>query len=301
MITSLDSAAQSFLLGMELIQQRAETAQRELTTGLKINSVSDAPDQISSLWQARSELDQTQQIDTNLARVKSEVDTSENALQSAVSLMDRAQTLGAQGATGTSSAQTRQDLANELGAVLQQMVSTANTNVEGRYVFAGDSDQQAPYSIDLNQPTPIGAYLGSLATRQIQHPDGSQFAVSKTAQEIFDSPVASQNVFTSLSNLWTALQNNDQAAITSALGDVQTSSAYLNEQLAFYGTVQNHVASATDFAKNYETQLQAQLSDIQDADMSQAITELQQSQTQQQAALASRAKLPKTSLFDYLA
>jgi len=301
MITSLDSAAQSFLLGMEQIQQRGETAQRELTTGLKINSVSDAPDQISSLWQARSELDQTQQIDTNLARVKSEVDTSENALQSAVSLMDRAQTLGAQGATGTSSAQTRQDLANELGAVLQQMVSTANTNVEGRYVFAGDSDQQAPYSIDLNQRTPIGAYQGSLATRQIQHPDGSQFAVSKTAQDIFDSPVASQNVFTSLSNLWTALQNNDQAAITSALGDVQTSSAYLNEQLAFYGTVQNHVASATDFAKNYETQLQAQLSDIQDADMSQAITELQQSQTQQQAALASRAKLPKTSLFDYLA
>jgi len=301
MITSLDSAAQSFLLGMEQIQQRGETAQRELTTGLKINSVSDAPDQISSLWQARSELDQTQQIDTNLARVKSEVDTSENALQSAVSLMDRAQTLGAQGATGTSSAQTRQDLANELGAVLQQMVSTANTNVEGRYVFAGDSDQQAPYSIDLNQRTPIGAYQGSLATRQIQHPDGSQFAVSKTAQDIFDSPVASQNVFTSLSNLWTALQNNDQAAITSALGDVQTSSAYLNEQLAFYGTVQNHVASATDFAKNYETQLQAQLSDIQDADMSQAINELQQSQTQQQAALASRAKLPKTSLFDYLA
>jgi len=301
MITSLDSAAQSFLLGMEQIQQRGETAQRELTTGLKINSVSDAPDQISSLWQARSELDQTQQIDTNLARVKSEVDTSENALQSAVSLMDRAQTLGAQGATGTSSAQTRQDLANELGAVLQQMVSTANTNVEGRYVFAGDSDQQAPYSIDLNQRTPIGAYQGSLATRQIQHPDGSQFAVSKTAQDIFDSPVASQNVFTSLSNLLTALQNNDQAAITSALGDVQTSSAYLNEQLAFYGTVQNHVASATDFAKNYETQLQAQLSDIQDADMSQAITELQQSQTQQQAALASRAKLPKTSLFDYLA
>ena len=96
MISQLDSASQSFLLGMEQIQQRGETAQRQLTTGLKINSVSDAPDQISSLWQTRSELDQTQQIDTNLALVKSEVDTSESALQSAVSLMDRAQTLGAQ-------------------------------------------------------------------------------------------------------------------------------------------------------------------------------------------------------------
>ena len=288
-------------MGMEQIQQRSETAQRQLTTGLKINSVSDAPDQISSLWQTRSELDQTQQIETNLALVKSEVDTSEGALQSAVSLMDRAQTLGAQGATGTSSTQTRQDLANELSAVLQQMVSTANTNVGGRYVFSGDSDQQAPYSIDLTKPTPISAYQGSPATRQIQHPDGSQFAVSRTAQDIFDNPSASQGVFTSLTNLLTALQNNDQAGITSALSDVQSAGTYLNEQLAFYGNVQNRVTSASDFAKNYETQLRAQLSDIQDADMSQAITELQQSQTQQQAALASRAKLPKTSLFDYLA
>ena len=301
MISQLDSAAQSFLMGMDQIQQRSDRAQRELTTGLKINTVSDAPDQISNLWQTRSELDQTKQIDTNLALVKSEVDTSESALQSAVGLMDRAQTLGAQGATGTSSAETRRDLANELGALLQQMVSTANTNVGGRFVFAGDSDQQAPYSIDLTKAAPISAYLGSAATRQIQHPDGTQFAVSRTAQDIFDNPSASQGVFTSLPNLLTALQNNDEAGITSALGDVQTAGTYLNEQLAFYGNVQNRVSSATDFAKNYETQLQAQLSDIQDADMSQAITELQQSQTQQQAALVSRAKLPKTSLFDYLA
>jgi flagellar hook-associated protein 3 FlgL len=286
---------------MDQIQQRSQRAQQELTTGLKINTVSDAPDQISNLWQTRSELAQTQQVDTNLSQVKSEVDTAEGALQSAVTLMDRAQTLGAQGATGTTTAQTRQDLANELGAVMQQLVSTANTNVAGRYVFSGDSDQQAPYSIDLTQANPIGAYQGSAATREIQLSDGSQFAVSKTAQDIFDSANAPQNVFVSLNNMRTALLNNDQAGINTAMGQVQTSGTYLNEQLAFYGSVQNRVASGIDFSKTYETQLQTQLSSIQDADLTQAITELTQAQTQQQAALASRAKLPKTSLFDYLA
>jgi flagellar hook-associated protein 3 FlgL len=300
MISSLDSAAQVFLRGMEQIQQRSQRAQRELTTGLRINTVSDAPDQIASLWQTRSELAQTQQIDTNLGRVKSEVDTAEGALQSAVNLMDRAQTLGAQGASGTSSPQTRQDLANELGAVLQQMVSTANTTVGGRYIFSGDSDQVPPYSIDLTQATPIGAYQGSAATREVQHPDGSQFAVSKTAQDIFDSPNAQQNVFVTLNNLRVGLLNNDQAAITAAMSNLQPASGYLNEQLAFYGTVQNRVASGIDFSKNYETQLQTQLSGIEDADLSQSITELQQAQTQQQAALASRAKMPRTSLFDFL-
>jgi flagellar hook-associated protein 3 FlgL len=301
MISSLDPAALSFLNGLDQIQQRAQRAQQEMTTGLKINAVSDAPDQIASLYETRSELAQTQQTDTNLSRVTTEVDTAESALSSAVTIVERAQTLGSQGATGTATAQSRQDIAGELGGILQQLVSAANTTVEGRYIFAGDSDQQAPYSIDLTQNNPISAYQGSAATRQIQGADGTTFSVAKTAQDVFDSANGQQNVFTSINNLRVALLNNDQAGINAALPDVLSAGTYLNQQLAFYGLAQNRVASETDFGKNYETQLQSQLSGIQDADLTQAITEMQQAQTEQSAALASRAKLPRTSLFDYLA
>src|SRR5579864_6707305 len=168
MISSLDPAALSFLNGLNLIQQRAQLAQQQMTTGLKINAVSDAPDQIATLYQTRSELSQTQQIDTNLSRVQTEVNTAESTLNSAVSLVERAQTLASQGETGTATPQTRQDVAGELGGILQQMVSAANTTVDGRYIFAGDSDQQPPYSIDLTQTNPISAYQGSASTRQIQ-------------------------------------------------------------------------------------------------------------------------------------
>lgn len=301
MITSLDPSALSFLRGLEQIQTRAENAQQEMTTGLKINVVSDAPDQIADLYQTRSELDQTQQIDANLGRVKTETDTAESSLESAETLVERAQTLASQGATGTATAQNRQDLADELGAILQQLVTTANTTVEGRYIFAGDADQQAPYSIDLTQNNPISAYQGSTSTRQIQGADGTSFAIAKTAQDIFDNQNGPTNVFTAVNNMRVALLNNDQNAINAALPDVQAASTYMNQQLAFYGTVQNRVSAEKDFAKNYETQIQSQLSNIQDADLAQAITELQQAQTQQTAALTSRAQLPRTSLFDYLA
>lgn len=217
MISSLDPAALSFLNGLTQIQQRAQRAQQEMTSGLKINAVSDAPDQIASLYEIRSELAQTQQTDTNLGRVKTEEDTAESALSSAVTIVERAQTLASQGATGTATAQTRQDIAGELSGILQQLVSIANTTVEGRFIFAGDSDQQAPYSIDLAQNNPISAYQGSVATRQIQGADGSTFSVAKTAQDIFDSPNAQQNIFTSINNLRLALLNNDQAAINAAV------------------------------------------------------------------------------------
>src|SRR5262249_5978894 len=152
-------------------------------------------------WQTRSDLAETQQIDANLGRVKTETDTAEGTLQSAVTLVERAQTLGAQGATDTNTSQSRQDLAGEIGAVLQQLVSAANTTVEGRFIFSGDADQTQPYTIDLTQASPIGAYQGTAATRQIQSADGSQFSVALTAQQIFDSPNAQQNVFTSINNL----------------------------------------------------------------------------------------------------
>jgi flagellar hook-associated protein 3 FlgL len=301
MITYLDPSTAQFLTGLNQMKQRAERAQRELTTGLRINTVSDDPSQITNLIQTRSDLSRTQQLDANLGRVKAEVDSAEAALEAAASLMDRAATLGTQGQSSFATTQLRRELAGELGSVLQQLVSVSQTNVEGRYIFSGDSDQQPPYTFDLTQAYPISAYAGSLATRQVQSPDGSLISVSKTAQDIFDSPDTTTNVFVSINSLRTALLNNDQAGIDAVLPDVQAAGTYLNTQLAFYGTVQNRIASAMSFGSNFETQLQTQISGIQDADAAQAITELTQAQTLEQAALTSRAQLPTKSLFSYLA
>ncbi len=47
--------------------------------------------------------------------------------------------------------------------------------------------------------------------------------------------------------------------------------------------------------------LKSEISGLQDADITSSILDLTQMQTQQQAALTSRAQLPKTTLFDFLA
>lgn len=301
MISFLNPQAQSFLAGVNQIQEQLDEAQTELTTGLKINNVSDAPGEIADLWQTRSEVDQVDQVTSNLNSVTTEVNTAESVLQNATTLVDNAETIGAQGVSGTATADTRQSLADQLGTILQELVSAANTQVGGRYIFSGDDDQQPAYSIDLTQSDPISAYQGTASTREIQGADGSQFSIALTAQQIFDSSDAQQNVFQSINNLREALLNNDDTGINAAIGDVQSAGTFLNQQLAFYGEVQDQVTSATNFAQNDQTQLETQLSGIQDADETQAITQLTQSQTELQAALESEAKLPQTTLFDFLA
>jgi flagellar hook-associated protein 3 FlgL len=301
MVSNLNPANQQFLNDLNQISDRMQNAQRQLSTGLRVTQVSDAPDIISTLLQARASLSSAQQTQTNLGRVKTEVDAGEQALQSAVTLFDQVQTLGAQGATDTSTAAARSTLAQQLGSILQQTVGLAGTQMEGRYIFAGDSDQQAPYTVDLTQNPPVSAYLGSTATRVAQHPNGTTFAVGLTAQTIFDSSDPSTNVFASIEGLKTALESNDTAAIGTAMNGLTKVSAYLNQQLAFYGTTQNKISQASDYGSTLQVQLQTQISNLQDADMTAAIEELTQGQTQQQAALQSKALVPRTTLFNFLA
>jgi len=301
MVSSLLPSTQEFLNNVNRIANQMTQAQTQLATGLKVNVVSDSPDVISPLLQAQANLSTAQQITTNLGQVSTEVNTGEQALESATSLYDQVQTLSAEGATSTQTASGRASIAQQLQTIEQQMVGLANTNVNGRYIFSGDTDQTQPYTFDATQADPVSVYQGSTSTRTVQASNGTTFPVALSAQQIFDSTDPATNVFTSINNMVTALNNNNQTAISTANTALPAVSTYLNDQLAFYGTAQNAVAGATTSAATLVTQLQTQISGMQDADETQSILNLTQAQTEQQAALQSFQQIPRTSLFDYLA
>jgi flagellar hook-associated protein 3 FlgL len=300
MVSGLNPQSQQFLNNINEISAEMTQAQTQLSTGLKVNVVSDNPDVISTLLQARANFNSAQQISTNLGQVSTEVNTGEQALENATSLMDQVQTLSAEGATSTQTASGRATIAQQLQSIEQQMVGLANTQVSNRFIFAGDTDQTQPYTFDSTQTDPVSAYQGSASTRTIQAADGSTFPVALTAQQIFDSTDPTTNVFTSINNMVTALNNNDQTAIQTANAALPNVSTYLNGQLAFYGNAQDAVSAATTSASTTITQLQTQISGLQDADETQSILQLTQAQTEQQAALQSFQQIPRTTLFDFL-
>jgi flagellar hook-associated protein 3 FlgL len=300
MLSTLLPLTQEFLNNINRIGTEMSEAQTQLSTGLKVNVVSDDPDIISPLLQAQANLSSAQQITTNLGMVTTEVNTGEQSIESAVSLYDQVQSLSAEGATSTQTASGQADIAQQLQSIEQQMVGLANTNVNSRYIFSGDSDQTQPYTYDPTQPDPVSAYQGSASTRTIQAANGTTFPVALTAQQIFDSTDPTTNVFTSINNMVTALQSGNSAAITAANSALAPVGTYLNTQLAFYGTAQDAVSAATTSAATLTTQLQTQISGMQDADETQSILNLTQAQTEQQAALQSFQAIPRTTLFDYL-
>jgi len=117
---------------------------------------------------------------------KSETDAAEEAVSNAVQTLQQANTLGTQGATETCTPEQRQSLAGQVDASIRQVLASANTETAGRYLFSGDTDQVAPYSIDSSGN--VSAYNGSASTRQAMHPNGTTFAIARSGQEVFEAP-----------------------------------------------------------------------------------------------------------------
>ena len=134
----------------------------------------------------------------------------------------------------------------------------------------------------------------------VQHPDGNTFAVARTAQQIFDNTDPTKSVLKTIETLRQALIGNNPDTIRTAVEGLTKASVHLQSELSFYGTTQNRVAQAQEFGQQLQLQLKNQISSLQDVDLTDAILQLQQGETQQQAALSSWAKIPRSTLFDFL-
>ncbi|HLI86071.1 MAG TPA: flagellin [Bryobacteraceae bacterium] len=305
MISYLNAQAQQFLTAVETVQQQINTATEQVSSGLKVQFASDQPDVVSELLQLHTNLELNNQITNNLSAATTDNTVAQSALTQANSLLQTAVGIAAQGATSTATAATRQELAGQVQAILQQMVSLANTQSGEVYVFGGDAATSPPYQYDLSSGNGVDQLTSAAATQQVQNPQGGSFPVSQTAQQIFDDrnadgTYASDNIFATLTNLYNGLMNNDQTAVENATTALQLSSNHLNEALAFYGTVQNQLQNASSFAASYNTQLQTQIGQLQDADVAAASLELSEGTTQLQAAFEAESRIPQTTLFNYL-
>jgi flagellar hook-associated protein 3 FlgL len=274
MINGLDANSELFLAALDRIQQRLSDANLQATSGKRVSVASDAPDEVSALLRLKAEERRITRSESNLAAATTDANTADNTIAASIQLLDRALTLGAQGANGTIDTDKRLNLANEIAAIQAQMQNNSTA---------------------LTVPD----------TFQVEDPAGGSFAVAKSAAEIYDhhnpdGTVASDNVFAALDNLRIALQNNDSAGIRTAIDSVKTASGHLNTMEAFYGTVENRLANAAGYAQKRGIDLKTQISRKEDADLPAAALQITQGNTQLQAAFQTRAQLPQRSLFDYL-
>jgi flagellar hook-associated protein 3 FlgL len=306
MLPAVNGPSEQFLTDLDQIQSAMNTVQRQLSSGLRVGQASDDPSAVSAILEMQSEIAQNTQAQTNLNQVKTELLTGDASLQQAVTLVEQATTLAAQAASGTSTDTQNASLAAQVQGILQQLVNLSNTTVGGRYIFSGDSDEQAAYALDSTQPNGVRQLSPATSTMVITDGNGNTLWKPMTAQQIFDArntggSNAAGNVFAAVNSLLTALQNNDSSAATASVDSLNAADDYLNQQLGLIGIAENRVENATTAAAQSVTTEKQDLSGLRDADTAGDAVQLTQLNTQQQAALSARAKMSQYNLFDFLA
>jgi flagellar hook-associated protein 3 FlgL len=304
MVKGIDSYADKFLADLSRIQDRSERVQREISSGYRVSRPSDAPERVMDILQLRSDVDRAMGIQTNLDRVKAEVDTAEAGMRVAIQLVERARVLAAQ--TANTNSPNRPGIAIEVKELHAQLVDLTRTVSEGRYVFSGDLDQTLLYQTDWTSATG-GVTRAAQAdnTRKIEDVNGGKFSVAKSAHQLFDvrnpdDTPATANAFNAIYQLGRALENDDEAAVQAAAPLITAALDHLNRQITFYGQAQNRVNASMTLAKDAVIARRKELSAARDTDVAEALVELNLTQVHHDTALAAHARIPRSSLFDFL-
>jgi flagellar hook-associated protein 3 FlgL len=305
MVRGIRSEKEQFLLNLSRIQERARRAQEQITSGYTINRPSDEPASVVRLMGLFAQLGRAEQIQTNLERVSSDVNSNEAAIRNAVKILEDINVIGVQGATATATPDGRSALAERVRSLHSELVRIANTNHNGRFQFAGDLDAAAPYTADWSQPSGVVRNHTAADTRVIESISGEYFGVSRRAQDIFDlrdstDAVAPGNVFHAVYELASGLETNDVDRISAAVGLIKGASEHLNSELMFYGSTQNRLTEAIDQAKKTGLRLTTEIAELRETDAPAAILELQQAQTALEIAMSAQGSSSRRTLFDYL-
>lgn len=283
------------LAALNLTRQDTQQALLEMSTGRRVNQPSDDPAAAALLVDNRDRTTFTARYLQSLNSIQGQFQTADSSLNSVVLALQRALTLGVEGANGTLSDADRAAVAGELQGIQDQLVSLANTSFQGRYLFAGTLTGAPPFVKDNTVASGV-RYDGNDAVNTVQIGDGYRVSANKPGSELFVAP--GHDMFQAMTNLIQAMQTNTgfDAAVTS----LRDAFDFVSGQRVFYGNTMNQAQAQSNYLGTAKLQLSQQENTLGGADIEAAASRLVNSQNATNATLAAIGRISQLSLFDYL-
>lgn len=177
---------------------------QQLSTGKSLNAPSDDPMVIAQDLTVRADNVVQTQLGKNFTDLTNQLTTVDGALSNVTSALQSARSLAVEGASDTINSSQRADIATQIDQILNEVIGFANTQYNGKYVFAGTN---VPTSTPLvqGQGSPVTAVTtqGNLVQQTEESPNGTTIGNGVTLQQAFNvnAPDGSPSVFQVLINL----------------------------------------------------------------------------------------------------
>ena len=256
-------------------------------SGKRILAPSDDPLGAIKVIDYNSQLSRFEQYQRNIAFGLSWLQRTEGVLQDLEELVSRAHEIAVSQSSGTADAQSRASCAGIVREIKAQVWQLSNASLGGRYLFAGLKNDQPPYAED-------GSYQGDTGEFQISVGQGVRVVVNLVGPEVFS--FGSTDLFQELEELAQALENDQPDLIAQKLDTLDQALRQLINARAKVGARVERLESYKGILEGSALKVKERLSEIEDADIAEVITELATREAVYQASLLATRRLLEENL-----
>ncbi|MBN1849911.1 MAG: flagellar hook-associated protein FlgL [Deltaproteobacteria bacterium] len=273
-------------------------AHEVVNTTKKINSLSDDPVGLVTVLNLSSSLENLEQMERNISLGKSWLTAGETALSQVQDILSQTKELCVQMSSANVDPTERYNATAVVDGQLRQILSLANTQSEGRYIFSGTNTETIPFGFNGTETQVL--YSGNDTPFSIKTGKDTNIEIGRDGEDIFGGNWDDNNIFRTLMDLKTHLQGNDVTEIQATLTKLD---AHLT---TVRGAVSNNAGKTIRLNVRGEIIQDLQLtytnrkSELEDADITEAIINLNAKELAYNAALNSASKVMKLSLVDYI-
>jgi len=208
----------NFLNHLGLTKERYDNAITRTTSGKKINKLSDNPTEMAHVMTLRGRLAQIAQFDRNINSGEKSLAAAETALDATVKHIHQVASLASQGATETNTGEQRRIIADQIDLIRNALVDIANTQIDGKYVFAGSNTTVQPFVIEADGITIT--YRGNEEFIETQADFSVRVATNIPGSQVFTSTVTGPGSIVAIDASGTELTFDNDISGLLGIGDM---------------------------------------------------------------------------------
>jgi flagellar hook-associated protein 3 FlgL len=268
-----------------------------VATQKRILKLSDDPVGLTQALNIKSTLSNIEQMGRNINMGKSWLTASESALTGVQDLISDMRALCVQMASATTGADERSSAAETVQNTLEELVALANTEVNGRYIFAGSETDATAFTLNSDNSV---TYNGDNNAFSIKIGKDATVEVGRDGEAVFGTFGLPDDIFDTFSDLKTALESNDVGGIQTAMTNLETHFNHVTSEISDVGSKMIRMEIRSSVLQDLDLSGTERLSTIEDAEFTEAIIDLQAKELAYQAALSASARVLQLSIFNYM-
>lgn len=269
----------------------------------RINKPSDDPIGMGKVLDYRQTLASIEQYQTNIQSGKTRLEVTEVHLDLVDDLLQMVRAMAQTEAGGT--AESRQLAAEQVKMLYDQVLDLTNSKLNDNYMFSGYQTKTAPFSRDDTQATTFDkftvTYNGDAGDARFIVAHNTEITIDTDGRPLFHNAAGGGlNIFDAMRDLIVSLENDDTAAISAQGGLMDQARTQINNVRAANSPILYQLETTENHWQNYKPKIQELLGKEEEADITQAVVELQRIALAYQTTLATAARIIQPGLINFL-